>query len=278
MKIKKLICVILVVTACLACAIPAAALKTDGGPLTQHGAVRVEKGQTIEYRIELKSTEMVAAFRTRIYYDHTALALDSDYGTQGIELPNFSGSVTINAEDIVQLDRAAVVAVGDKDGSDFKENKPLVIVKFKALTTGTTELGYGVKEMRSVAEEVNLFDSITGLPQSNSVKINHRVFADSVEIPIISGTENATIPQPTTKPEDIHRIGIYGDVNGDERIDITDVLKMSKHIAKLITLEETQLFLGDVDKLGGVDLTDMLMLQRYVAMFPATPVGEDAYR
>lgn len=77
----------------------------------------------------------------------------------------------------------------------------------------------------------------------------------------------------TNKPK-ASTLGYAGDVNGDHVVDLEDVLIMSKHIAKLIILDDTNAFFGDVDNAEGVELEDMLMVQRYVAQLEVPIVGE----
>ena len=58
---------------------------------------------------------------------------------------------------------------------------------------------------------------------------------------------------------------IFGDVNGDESVDIADALMVARYDAGLIQLDETQLSVSDVNKDDSVDIADALMIARYDA-------------
>ncbi|MBO4293572.1 MAG: dockerin type I repeat-containing protein [Clostridia bacterium] len=82
----------------------------------------------------------------------------------------------------------------------------------------------------------------------------------------------------TTKDRDliaqIVKGGIkLGDMNGDEKINITDVIKVAAHIAGKRQLSDEMLKIADVDKNGKVDKEDLLLIsgkaKGQVKYFPA---------
>lgn len=59
--------------------------------------------------------------------------------------------------------------------------------------------------------------------------------------------------------------GAYGDVNGNGKVDITDVTTVQRCIAKIITLTDDEFLLADVDGDGKLSVMDCTTVQRYVA-------------
>ena len=57
---------------------------------------------------------------------------------------------------------------------------------------------------------------------------------------------------------------IYGDVSGDGIIDITDLLKVQKHIKNVSVLSGNYLTGADTDKNGNVDIIDLLKVQNHI--------------
>ena len=62
--------------------------------------------------------------------------------------------------------------------------------------------------------------------------------------------------------ESTYNIVIYGDANGDGKIDIVDLLKTQKHILKVNNQKGAYLKALDVNKDGTVDIVDLLLIQK----------------
>ncbi|MEE0873823.1 MAG: glycosyl hydrolase 53 family protein, partial [Ruminococcus sp.] len=58
---------------------------------------------------------------------------------------------------------------------------------------------------------------------------------------------------------------LYGDANGDGRVDINDATAVQKHIAQLITLVGERLEAADIDRSGRVNINDATDIQRMIA-------------
>ena len=56
-----------------------------------------------------------------------------------------------------------------------------------------------------------------------------------------------------------------GDVNGDGKLSIADVLEVQKHLAGVIILTPAQLKLADLDASGKADLKDVVDMQKIIA-------------
>lgn len=61
-----------------------------------------------------------------------------------------------------------------------------------------------------------------------------------------------------------YSVVIYGDVSGDGNIDITDLLKVQKHIKKVNVLSDNYLTSADTTKDGIVDIADLLKVQKHI--------------
>ena len=61
-----------------------------------------------------------------------------------------------------------------------------------------------------------------------------------------------------------YSIVIYGDVSGNGNIDITDLLKIQKHIKKVSVLSDNYLISADTNKDGVVDIADLLKVQKHI--------------
>ena len=82
-------------------------------------------------------------------------------------------------------------------------------------------------------------------------------------------SEGEIIPPPTdpkpTDPEPTDPEIMLGDLDGNGKVDLTDVLETQKHIAAIKKLTGNAFIAADVDRNGEVDLTDVLMMQKKIA-------------
>ena len=81
-------------------------------------------------------------------------------------------------------------------------------------------------------------------------------------------------PDMTTEPEDVPddtsvppAAPLYGDVNGDGVVDITDATDAQKYVAEMFTREQICFDLADVDFDGEVTILDVTIIQKYLAQF-----------
>ena len=57
---------------------------------------------------------------------------------------------------------------------------------------------------------------------------------------------------------------LYGDINGDGKINAIDLLKIQKHILKDSLLSGAQLESSDVNKDGVINAVDLLKIQKHI--------------
>lgn len=60
-----------------------------------------------------------------------------------------------------------------------------------------------------------------------------------------------------------------GDVNGDDKVDITDATTVQKYLAELIDLDENQKIAADTNGDGIISITDATEIQKFVAEIPS---------
>ena len=69
-------------------------------------------------------------------------------------------------------------------------------------------------------------------------------------------------------------MGLIGDVNGDNKVDITDATAIQSHLAEMESLSGQALALADVNSDGKVDISDVTHLQKYLAEFDGIVLGK----
>ena len=66
-------------------------------------------------------------------------------------------------------------------------------------------------------------------------------------------------------PDKPDPIGLFGDADGDSKVNVKDATAIQKHLASIIMLSTTGLKLADVDSSGGVNIKDATAIQKWVA-------------
>ncbi|MGN1201986.1 MAG: dockerin type I domain-containing protein, partial [Eubacterium sp.] len=94
-------------------------------------------------------------------------------------------------------------------------------------------------------------------------------------------TTEAEITEPETEPETTEPVApiegpVYGNVDGDEYITIEDATLVQKAAIELVTLDELQTALADVNADGFVNIIDVSLIQKYLVDYNYTTylVGE----
>lgn len=74
---------------------------------------------------------------------------------------------------------------------------------------------------------------------------------------------------------------VYGDVNGDGKTSMKDLLDIQKYIAFIKSFTASQIKAADVDNNGAVNMKDVLAIQKYIAKVspekPTAPAAEKIY-
>lgn len=91
--------------------------------------------------------------------------------------------------------------------------------------------------------------------------------------PIITTAPIQTVPKTTGTPAENQYI--YGDVNLDEKISITDATLIQKVVSSLCSISSVQKKIADVDSSGNLSVKDATLIQKYVAGFIiVSPIGK----
>ncbi|MBQ4569055.1 MAG: hypothetical protein IJA62_03180 [Ruminococcus sp.] len=102
--------------------------------------------------------------------------------------------------------------------------------------------------------------------------------ADKTETTL--NTEKKTVPSESTgsKPDPSHPVtalGILGDADCNQKVNVKDATAIQKHVASLITLSETGEILADADGNQKVNVKDATAIQKHVAgMNTGYPIGQ----
>ncbi len=85
--------------------------------------------------------------------------------------------------------------------------------------------------------------------------------------PVVTTTApvTTTTTAPTTEPTIM-----YGDIDGNKKIDLTDLTKLSQHLLGDITLDGIELKRSDVNGDGVTDITDLPILRQFIMKDPIT--------
>lgn len=147
-------------------------------------------------------------------------------------------------------------------------NAPIYRVNTKNMTSGavkdwfrcgtTDENGAITLETKNLAPGTYLF-SADGQKGSNDAPEEYVSCPGGILV-TVTGGDAPEVPD-TPKP-------LYGDVNGDGAIDVTDVTMLQRRIAQLLTEEELakfQLQNADVDGDESISVTDVTLLQQRIA-------------
>ena len=122
----------------------------------------------------------------------------------------------------------------------------------------------GVSNNETYDKEIIItFDK--GIALLNGVRIssNHKVVADGdYHLVVTDEVGNKTEVKFSIKKAPLY---VLGDVNGDGRISITDIVMLRRSLAGLITLTETQQKAADLNKDGRVSIADLVQLRRQLA-------------
>ena len=115
-------------------------------------------------------------------------------------------------------------------------------------------------------DDVNAInDHINGVKsfEKELEKDNYKILSDSKENTSASADSTTTEPQATEATPVVSEIP--GDINGDEKIDISDLSKLAIVLVDKEELSEDFIKRADIDKDGKVTLTDLAVLRQFIS-------------
>ena len=206
---------------------------------------------------------------------------DGDVTSYSIIVENAVSSVTVKAEAVATTSTVSGVgtytlAVGD--------NTISVTCKSQSGNTRTYTIHIFRKEFSGIEEEeykwgsekykVDTYITGVGLETSATDFLNEftatgcelkLLTADGEEYSGIVGTGNKLAVYVDGSLVSVKEIVIYGDVNSDGKITMSDLLSVNRHVIGTIKLSDAKLAAGDVNRKGdGATMSDLLAINRHL--------------
>ncbi|MGN1432731.1 MAG: dockerin type I repeat-containing protein, partial [Ruminococcus sp.] len=203
---------------------------------------------TVTVSYKLKSSMELVNSQWCLTYDSSKLSYDPQKNTSGI-MPNVKNAViNTNLTNKIRGDFSSLALY------DFTTEKDFVTVTFDVIGTGETTIDLDV-EILGVAYINDNYDVITAYP------VDYSKFVDITSTP---GFENMKLSGRITLNVPIETI-LYGDVNDDGIINVTDATLVQKYAAELTTLSADALKRADVNFDGVVNVHDSTLIRKYAA-------------
>lgn len=201
---------------------------------------------TVSYKIK-SSMELVNSQWT-LTYDNTKLSYDPQKNKSGV-MPNVKNAViNTSLSNKIKGDFSSLALY------DFTTEKDFVTVTFDIIGTGETTVDLDV-EILGVAYIDSNDNVITAYP------VDYSKFFDVTSTP---GFEKMKLSGRITLNEPTETI-LYGDVNNDGVINVTDATLVQKYAADLIKLSDDELKRADVNFDGVVNIHDSTLIRKFAA-------------
>ncbi len=217
--------------------------------LTPVSKVYSDSDSTVTVTYKLKSAMYIVNGQWQLTYDDTKLSFNASKNSGGIS-PNIPGSI-INTTEKNQI-------LGDFSNLelyDFTTEQTFVTVTFDIIGTGETTIDLNF-EILGVAYLDDDMQPIIAYPVDNSQLKDVTGYA-GFEKSSLSG--KILLSDPGETPI------MYGDVDGNGVVNVSDATLVQKYIVKLETLTADQIARADVDHNGTVNISDASTIQKYSA-------------
>ena len=181
------------------------------------------------------STETSADSTSAPTSSETTVTTDFGYGTYKIPLEDLN--MKSGDELIVKLDVMAIDLVHDTDGS-WVDATYAIAPGFQGDAAASGNLSIGEKEIRVTASEDVNSATISGETHFSEVRlISYEVVHKTASS---TDTSSSTTTTTTTSSTGVMGDVLYGDVNLDGRVDITDAVLLNKAVAGAVALVTPQ--------------------------------------
>ena len=201
---------------------------------------------TVSYKIK-SSIELVNS-QWCLTYDSSKLSFDPQKNKNTI-MPNVSNAVVnTNLTNKIRGDFSSLALY------DFTTEKDFVTVTFDIIGTGETTVDLDVEILGVAYIDAN-DEVITAYP------VDYSKFFDVTSTP---GFENMKLSGRITLNEPTETI-LYGDVNNDGVINVTDATLVQKYAADLIKLSDDELKRADVNFDGVVNVHDSTLIRKFAS-------------
>lgn len=182
---------------------------------------------------------------------------------------------------VVNDTMSGTAKLGEVSGSSIEvpANSALFLVDKESYDTAGISDEKGVVEVKHIDAETNEVMSTTTL--FGEIGANYQTMSSGTYdlfYDLVGASENVegVFTEEKIVVEYRYRENLLRpqDITGDDKIDLQDVLKLKKSVAKYFDLTEDEKTKSDVNLDGVVDLHDILYYQKYVAKYPmASGVG-----
>ncbi len=203
---------------------------------------------TVTVSYKLKSSMELVNSQWTLTYDNTKLSYDPQKNKGGV-MPNVKNAViNTSLSNKIKGDFSSLALY------DFTTEKDFVTVTFDIIGKGETTVDLDV-EILGVAYIDSNDNVITAYP------VDYSKFFDVTSTP---GFENMKLSGRITLNEPTETI-LYGDVNNDGFINVTDATLVQKYAADLIKLSDDELKRADVNFDGVVNVHDSTLIRKFAA-------------
>ncbi len=205
------------------------------------------------------STETSADSTSAPTSSETTVTTDFGYGTYKIPLEDLN--MKSGDELIVKLDVMAIDLVHDTDGS-WVDATYAIAPGFQGDAAASGNLSIGEKEIRVTASEDVNSATISGETHFSEVRlISYEVIHKTASS---TDTSSSTTTTTTTSSTGVMGDVLYGDVNLDGRVDITDAVLLNKAVAGAVALDDTAKRNADCDGSNEVGANDAVVLLKFL--------------
>ena len=203
---------------------------------------------TVTVSYKLTSSMEIVNSQWSLTYDSSKLSYDPQKNKNGI-MPNVKNAIiNTNLTNEIRGDFSNLALY------DFTTEKDFVTVTFDIVGTGETTVDLDV-EFLGVAYVDSNDDVITAYP------VDYSKLKDVTSTP---GFESMKLSGRITLNEPIETI-LYGDVNNDGIINVTDATLVQKHAVDLLKLSDDEFKRADVNFDGIVNIHDSTLIRKYIA-------------
>ena len=201
---------------------------------------------TVTVSYKLTSSMKLVNSQWSLTYDSSKLSYDPQKNLNGV-MPNISnGIINTDLNNKINGDFSSLALY------DFTKEKDFVTVTFDIIGTGETTVNLDI-EILGVAYKDSNFNVVTAYP------VDYSKFIDITSTP---GFENMKLSGRITLDEPTEHI-LYGDVNNDGAVNVTDATLVQKHVANIIKLSDEQFKRADVNFDGVVNVHDSTLIRKY---------------
>ena len=201
------------------------------------------------------STETSADSTSAPASSETTVTTDFGYGTYEIPLEDLN--MKSGDELIVKLDVMAFDLAHDTDGS-WVDATYAIAPGFQGDAAASGNLSIGEKEIRVTASEDVNSATISGETHFSEVRLI------SYEVVHKTASSTDTSSSTTTSSTGVMGDVLYGDVNLDGRVDITDAVLLNKAVAGAVALDDTAKRNADCDGSNEVGANDAVVLLKFL--------------